>query len=416
MEYLQPIIGFFVLLVLGAIFSTNVKKIKIRYLINAILIQFALAFLLLKWTVITDFFEILSRGVLALTSATDSGVAFVFGYLATGAPGAPFEVINPGGTFIFAFGGLVLVIVVSAFSALLWHWRVIPLIVNGLSYLFKKPLNVGGPVGLSATANVFLGQVEAPLLVRPYLATMTKHELLILMTVGMSTIAGSIMATLNIMLFDVYGASLIGHFLTASIISVPAAIMYANMMMPSEEKTEFPSDHDEKMYRSSIDAITEGTRSGLDIFLNIIALLIVVLSLVALVNMSLAELPNFNGQVLSLERIAGWIFAPLAWCMGIPWQESQLAGELLGIKTMTNEFIAYLRLAEIDTSLLSERTRLIMLYALCGFANLSSVGILISGMGAMAPERKDDLIAVSGKALVAAVLASCMTGFIVGIL
>tara|TARA_X000000368_G_scaffold148568_1_gene117175 strand:+ start:1096 stop:2346 length:1251 start_codon:yes stop_codon:yes gene_type:complete len=416
MEYLQPIIGFFALLVLGAIFSTNVKKIKIRYLINAILIQFALAFLLLKWTVITDFFEILSRGVLALTSATDSGVAFVFGYLATGAPGAPFEVINPGGTFIFAFGGLVLVIVVSAFSALLWHWRVIPMIVNGLSYLFKKPLNVGGPVGLSATANVFLGQVEAPLLVRPYLATMTKHELLILMTVGMSTIAGSIMATLNLMLFDVYGASLIGHFLTASIISVPAAIMYANMMIPSEEKTEFPSDHDEKMYRSSIDAITEGTRSGLDIFLNIIALLIVVLSLVALVNMSLAELPNFNGQVLSLERIAGWIFAPLAWCMGIPWQESQLAGELLGIKTMTNEFIAYIRLAEIDTSLLSERTRLIMLYALCGFANLSSVGILISGMGAMAPNRKDDLIAVSGRALIAAVLASCMTGFIVGIL
>ena len=416
MEYLQPVIGFFVLLLLGAIFSTNIKKIKIRYLINAIVIQFALAFLLLKWTVITDFFEILSRGVLALTSATDSGVAFVFGYLATGAPGAPFEVINPGGTFIFAFGGLVLVIVVSAFSALLWHWRVIPFIVNGLSYLFKKPLNVGGPVGLSATANVFLGQVEAPLLVRPYLATMTKHELLILMTVGMSTIAGSIMATLNLMLFDVYGASLIGHFLTASIISVPAAIMYANMMIPSEEKTDFPSDHNEKMYRSSIDAITEGTRSGLDIFLNIMALLIVVLSLVALVNMSLAELPHFNGQALSLERMAGWIFAPLAWCMGIPWHESQLAGELLGIKTMTNEFIAYIRLAEIDASLLSERTRLIMLYALCGFANLSSVGILISGMGAMAPDRKDDLIAVSGKALVAAVLASCMTGFIVGIL
>ena len=416
MEYLQPVIGFFVLLLLGAIFSTNIKKIKIRYLINAIVIQFALAFLLLKWTVITDFFEILSRGVLALTSATDSGVAFVFGYLATGAPGAPFEVINPGGTFIFAFGGLVLVIVVSAFSALLWHWRVIPIIVNGLSYLFKKPLNVGGPVGLSATANVFLGQVEAPLLVRPYLDTMTKHELLILMTVGMSTIAGSIMATLNLMLFDVYGASLIGHFLTASIISVPAAIMYANMMIPSEEKTDFPSDHDEKMYRSSIDAITEGTRSGLDIFLNIMALLIVVLSLVALVNMSLAELPHFNGQALSLERMAGWIFAPLAWCMGIPWHESQLAGELLGIKTMTNEFIAYIRLAEIDASLLSERTRLIMLYALCGFANLSSVGILISGMGAMAPDRKDDLIAVSGRALVAAVLASCMTGFIVGIL
>jgi CNT family concentrative nucleoside transporter len=416
MEYAQPVIGFFALLLLGAIFSTNLRKIKIRYMFNAIVIQFVLAFLLLKWTVITDFFEVLSRGVLALTSATDSGVEFVFGYLATGAPGAPFEIINPGGTFIFAFGGLILVVVVSAFSALLWHWRIIPVIVNGLSVLFKKPLNVGGPVGLSATANVFLGQVEAPLLVRPYLATMTKHELLILMTVGMSTIAGSIMATLNLMLFDVYGASLIGHFLTASIISVPAAIMYANMMIPSEEKTEFPPDHNEKMYRSSIDAITEGTRSGLDIFLNIIALLIVVLSLVALVNMSLASLPEFNGEVLSLERMAGWVFSPLAWCMGIPWPEAQLAGELLGIKTMTNEFIAYISLAKIDPLLLSERTRLIMLYALCGFANLSSVGILISGMGAMAPERKNDLIEVSGRALVAAVLASCMTGFIVGIL
>jgi len=416
MEYIQPVVGFFTLLLLGAIFSTNIKKVKIRYMVNAIVIQLVLAFLLLKWSVITDFFEILSRGVLALTSATDSGVAFVFGYLATGAPGAPFEITNPAGTFIFAFGGLVLVIVVSAFSALLWHWRVIPIIVNALSVLFKKPLNVGGPVGLSATANVFLGQVEAPLLIRPYLANMTKHELLILMTVGMSTIAGSIMATLNLMLFDVYGASLIGHFLTASIISVPAAIMYANIMIPSEEKTEFPSNHNEKMYRSTIDAITEGTRSGLDIFLNIIALLIVVLSLVALINMSLASLPEFNGQVLSLERMAGWVFSPLAWCMGIPWQESLLAGELLGIKTMTNEFIAYIRLAEIDPSLLSERTRLIMLYALCGFANLSSVGILISGLGAMAPERKSDLIEVSGRALVAAVLASCMTGFIVGIL
>jgi len=416
MEYLQPIVGFFTLLLLGAVFSTNYKAIKIKYLVNAVLIQLTLAVLLLKWTVITDFFTLLSRGILALTAATDTGVEFVFGYLATGAPGAPFEVTNPGGTFIFAFGGLVLVIVVSAFSALLWHWRVIPVIVNALSFMFKKPLNVGGPVGLSATANIFLGQVEAPLLVRPYLSSMTKHELLILMTVGMSTIAGSLMATLNIMLMHVYGTALLGHFLTASIISVPAAIMYANMMMPSEVKTSFPEGHSEKMYRSSMDALTEGTRSGLEIFLNIIALLIVVLSLVALVNMSLALIPEFNGQVLSLERMAGWLFAPLAWCMGIPWQESQLAGELLGIKTITNEFIAYIRLAEIDPSLMSERTKLIMLYALCGFSNLSSIGILISGMGAMAPERKADLIEVSGKALWAAVLASCMTGFIVGIL
>lgn len=416
MEYIQPIAGFLILLLLGIVFSNNVKGIKIKYVFNAIIIQLLLAIALLKWTVITDFFALLSRGVIALTSATDSGVAFVFGYLANGAPGAPFEVTNPGGTFIFAFGGLILVVVVSAISALLWHWRIIPLVVNGLSVLFKRPLNVGGPVGLSATANIFLGQVEAPLLIKPYLQSMTKHELLILMTVGMSTIAGSLMATLNLMLMHLYGTALIGHFLTASIISVPAAIMYANMMIPSDTKTEFPITHDSKMYRSTMDALTEGTRSGLEIFLNIIALLIVVLTIVALINMSLGLLPDFNGGALSLERMAGWLFAPLAWCMGIPWSESQVAGELLGIKTITNEFVAYIQLAQIDESVLSDRSQLIMLYALCGFANLSSIGILISGMGAMAPERKADLIEVSGKALWAAILASCMTGFIVGII
>jgi|TARA_B110000438_G_scaffold152572_1_gene146589 concentrative nucleoside transporter, CNT family len=416
MEYIQPIAGFLILLLLGIVFSNNVKGIKIKYVFNAIVIQLLLAIALLKWTVITDFFALLSRGVIALTSATDSGVAFVFGYLANGAPGAPFEVTNPGGTFIFAFGGLILVVVVSAISALLWHWRIIPLVVNGLSVLFKRPLNVGGPVGLSATANIFLGQVEAPLLIKPYLQSMTKHELLILMTVGMSTIAGSLMATLNLMLMHLYGTALIGHFLTASIISVPAAIMYANMMIPSDTKTEFPITHDSKMYRSTMDALTEGTRSGLEIFLNIIALLIVVLTIVALINMSLGLLPDFNGGALSLERMAGWLFAPLAWCMGIPWSESQVAGELLGIKTITNEFVAYIQLAQIDESVLSDRSQLIMLYALCGFANLSSIGILISGMGAMAPERKADLIEVSGKALWAAILASCMTGFIVGII
>lgn len=416
MEYIQPIVGFLILLLLGVVFSTDIKGIKIKYVVNAILIQLLLAVALLKWTVITDFFALLSRGVLALTSATDSGVAFVFGYLANGAPGAPFEITNPAGTFIFATGGLILVVVVSAISALLWHWRIIPLVVSGLSVLFKKPLNVGGPVGLSATANIFLGQVEAPLLIKPYLQSMTKNELLILMTVGMSTIAGSLMATLNLMLMHLYGTALIGHFLTASIISVPAAIMYANMMIPSETKTEFPVNHDSKMYRSTMDALTEGTRSGLEIFLNIIALLIVVLTIVALVNMSLGLLPYFNGDVLSLERMAGWFFAPLAWCMGIPWSESHVAGELLGIKTITNEFVAYIQLAQIDQSVLSDRSQLIMLYALCGFANLSSIGILISGMGAMAPERKSDLIEVSGKALWAAILASCMTGYVVGII
>ena len=416
MEYIQPIVGFFILLLLGAIFSENVKAIKIRYLVSAVVIQVLLALMLIKVPLVSNFFEYLSYGVMTLKEANDYGTSFVFGYLADKAPNAPFDITNSAGTFIFAFGGLTLIIVMSAISALLWHWRIIPVLVNALSVIFKKPLDVGGPVGLSATANIFLGQVEAPLLVRPYLASMSKNELLILMTVGMSTIAGSVMVIYTTMLSPIYGIGLIGHFLTASIISVPAAIMYANIIIPSETKTDFPADNSTKMYSGTMDALTRGTQAGIEIFLNVAAMLIVVMALVFLVNAILGVLPDVLGQPLTMERMFGWLFAPLAWCMGIPWTESQTAGELLGVKTILNEFVAYLYLADTNTYVLSEKSNLIMLYALCGFANFSSVGILLSGMSAMVPERRKDLIAVSIKALWAALLASCMTGFIVGIL
>ena len=416
MEYLQPTIGFFALLFLGAIFSENIKAIKLKYIVSGVLIQLILALLLLRVDLVGSFFEYLSDGVMVLKAANDYGTGFVFGYLADGAPNAPFDITNPGGTFIFAFGGLTLIILMSAISALLWHWRIIPVIVNALSVLFKKPLNVGGPIGLGATANVFLGQVEAPLLVRPYLSSMTRHELLILMTVGMSTIAGSVMVVYTTMLTPIYGFGLIGHFLTASLISVPAGIMFANMMIPSEVKTDFPEGDSSKMYTSTVDALTQGTKNGLEIFLSVIAMLIVVMALVFLVNSILGVFPDINGSQITIERILGFIFAPLAWFMGIPWEESLMAGQLLGVKTALNEFVAYLYLSDSETYNLSDKSRLIMLYALCGFANFSSVGILLSGMSAMIPERRDDLISVTGKALWAALLASCMTGFIVGII
>ena len=416
MEYLQPFIGFLILLLLGALFSENIKAIKIRYVVSAILLQVLLALMLIKLPLIQDFFKWLAKGVIVLKEANDYGTAFVFGYLADNAPNAPFNIINEGGTFIFAFGGLTLIIVMSAISALLWHWRIVPLLVNALSLIFKKPLDVGGPVGLGATANVFLGQVEAPLLVRPYLSSMSKNELLILMTVGMSTIAGSVMVIYTTLLLPVYGEGLIGHFLTASLISVPAGIMYANMIIPSDTKTDFPAEDSSKMYSSSMDALTRGTQAGIEIFLNVAAMLIVVMALVYLINATLGVLPDIYGQPLTMERIFGWLFSPIAWCMGIPWAESHSAGELLGIKTILNEFVAYLYLADTNSYNLSEKSNLIMLYALCGFANFSSVGILLSGMSAMVPERRKDLIAVSIKALWAGFLASCMTGFIVGIL
>ena len=416
MEYLQPALGLFALLSLGAIFSENIKSIKIRYVLSGILLQFVLVLLLTKVDLVSSAFEVLSNGVMVIKEANDYGTGFVFGYLADGAPNAPFDVANPGGTFIFAFGGLTLVILMSAVSAILWHLKVIPVIVNMLSVLFKKPLNVGGPIGLGATANVFLGQVEAPLLIKPYLSAMTRHELLIIMTVGMSTIAGSVMVVYTTLLSPIYGSGLIGHFLSASLISVPAGIMYANMMIPSDVKTEFPDDKSDDLYSSTMDAVTQGTKNGLDMFLNISAMLIVVMALVFLLNAILCLLPNFYETPISLELILGYIFIPLAWFMGIPWSESLAAGQLLGVKTALNEFVAYLYLSDTDSYSLSDKSRMIMLYALCGFANISSVGILLSGISAMVPERRMDLISVSGKALWAALLASCLTGFMVGIL
>ena len=416
MDYLQPTIGFFSLLALGAFFSENIKSIKIRYVITGVLIQLILAIILTKVELINDLFAVLSDGIMVLKAANDYGTEFVFGYLADGAPNAPFDITNPGGTFIFAFGGLTLIILMSAISALLWHLKIIPMVVNALSVLFKKPLNVGGPIGLGATANVFLGQVEAPLLVKPYLSSMTRHELLVLMTVGMSTIAGSVMVVYTTMLAPIYGPGLIGHFLSASLISIPAGIMFANIMIPSEIKTDFPKEKSEELFSNSMDAITQGTKNGLDIFLNVIAMLIVVMALIFLINAILGLLPNINEVPITLELILGYIFAPLAWFMGIPWSEAFAAGQLLGVKTALNEFVAYLYLSDSETYQLSEKSRLIMLYALCGFANFSSVGILLSGMSAMVPERRKDLISVSGKALWGALLASCLTGFMVGIL
>ena len=293
--YLQIIIGALALISLGVMFSDNIKKINLKYLFNAIALQFLLAILLIKVPLITSFFESLSQGVLALKAATDQGTGFVFGYLADGAP-KPFEVVNPASANIFIFSGLMLIIVVSALAAILWHWRVLPIVIKAISTLFKKPLNIGGPVGLSATANIIFGQVEAPLLIKPYLKKMTRHELLTLMIVGMSTISGGVMVVYTTMLADLYGISLIGHFLTASIISVPAAIMYANIMMPSNQKTEDQNEIKESsLYKSTLDALTRGTQDGLNITLSIAALLLVLISLVTLVNFALTGLPLIGG-------------------------------------------------------------------------------------------------------------------------
>ena len=413
---LQILIGFVGLVCIAIPFSQNRTSINYRYIFVAIIFQIILAFALLKIPFIVQIFAYLSDGVSSLQAATQEGAEFVFGYLSNSS-NSPFEASGAGNSMIFAFQILPLIIVISSLSALLWFWNILPLIIRAVSKVFEKLFNIGGPIGLGATANIIMGQVEAPLLVRPYLSRMSEKELLILMTAGMSTVSGSIMIALVSMLQPQFpDLNLIQHLVSASILSIPAAIMYANIMIPSAEVTNFDDNSIPKVYDSSMDAITRGTRDGLDICLNVGAILIAFIALVSLLNSILGIAGGWVGiSDLSLQLILGYMFFPIVWLMGIPLSETLASAELLGLKTALNEFVAYGALANIEPGVLSERSKLITLYALCGFANFSSVGILVSGISAMAPERKNDLIKVSLKALVGATLASCMTGLVIGI-
>ncbi|MFL2712869.1 MAG: NupC/NupG family nucleoside CNT transporter [Gammaproteobacteria bacterium] len=408
---LQIIIGFIGLILIAVPFSDNYKIINFKFIAYGILAQIILAVVLLKIPFIISIFEIMGNGVVVLQEATVEGASFVFGY-------APSDSAGPYRSLLetFAFGVLPYIIVMACISAILWYWGILPFIVNLISKACQKLFNIGGPVGLGAAANIFVGQVEAPLLIRPYVSKLSNKELLILMTAGMATVAGSVMVALISILETSFGdENLIQHFITASILSVPAAIMYANIMIPSNEITDFNENKVPKVYKSTMDAVTRGTSDGTSIAVSVGTILIAVIALVYIVNSFLGLISFQFGFDLSIEIILGYLFAPIAWLMGIPWSEAIIAGELLGIKTTLNEFVAYPGLAALENGELSDKSKLITFYSLCGFANLSSVGILISGITAMAPERKDDLINVSFKALIGATLASCMTGLIVGI-
>ena len=409
---IQSLIGIVVLILIALPFSESIQEIKVKFIIYALLIQTSLAFILLEIPFISSFFDVMSIAVESLRLSAIEGSSFVFGYLGGGE--APFEVSNNQNLPIFAFTFLPMLIFLSALSALLWHWKILPFLIKLLAKLFEKPLSAKGPIGIAATANIFLGQLEAPLLIKPYLNKMNQRDLLIIMTVGMSTIAGSVMVLYITWLDDKF-SGVIGHFLTASILSVPAAIMFSNILIPSAQTELKTAKEDLKMYESSMDAISVGTKDGLNMFLSVIASLIVFLSLVALADFMLGIIPNVYGEPLSLQRIAAFIFAPIAWLMGIPFSEIIPAGNLLGTKTIFNELIAFNDLRDLDTNILSERSQLIMLYGICGFANISSVGILLGGLSAICPDIRGTLLKIAFRALFAATLASCLTGTVVSL-
>lgn len=410
---LQSAFGFVAILALAWLISENRRSVPWRIVMSGAILQFVLAAALLKLAVFKQFFLALNNALFAIEKATQAGTAFVFGYLGGGA--LPFAESGPGSTFTLAFRALPIILVISALSSLLFYWRVLPWIVRWLSRLLEKTMGVGGAVGLSTAANVFVGMVEAPLFIRPYLAQLSRGELFIVMSGGMAGIAGTVMVLYASILGPVIPDAL-GHILTASIISAPAAIMVSALMVPPQGPATAGQLVPPQQSASSMDAITKGTLDGLALLLNIIALLIVLVALVTLANLMLEALPGVAGKPVTLQRMLGVILAPLAWLIGVPWSEAPAAGALLGTKTVLNEFIAYLDLAHLPEGTLALRSRMIMTYALCGFANLGSLGILIGGLATMAPERRDEVVALGFKTIIAGTLATCMTGAVVGML
>ena len=398
---------------LAWVFSEGRKNINFRTLVAGLLLQVCLALLLLKFPGSQDAFLWLNKGVRALEESTRAGTGFVFGYLGGGP--LPFDEKNPAFSYVLAFRGLPLVLVISALTSLFFYWRIIPMVVNGFAWILKRVMGIGGVEGLGAAANVFIGMVEAPLFVRPYLSGISRSELFTIMVCGMATIAGTVMVLYASILQSVV-PGIMGHLLVASIVSAPAAITISKLMVPELSKASEEVLAAPRGAQSAMDAITKGTLGGIKLLINIIAMLVVFVALVYLINFFLAFIPEISGKPVTFERIVGYIMAPVVWLMGIPASEAMTAGGLMGVKTVLNELLAYLNFAALPREALCERSRLIMIYAMCGFANFGSLGIMIGGLGSMAPERRDEIVGLGLKSIVAGTIATCMTGALVGMI
>ena len=410
---IQSIAGLLIFAGIAWCLSESRRQVSPMIPLVGIVIQLAVGLLLLKLSIFREFFLLLNRFVLSLQAATNEGTSFVFGYL--GGATLPFKESFPGASFILAFRALPLVLLMSALSALLFYWKVLPLVVRAFSWALQKTMRVGGAEGLAVSANIFVGMVESPLFIRPYLKDMTRSEIFTLMTCGMATIAGTVMVLYASILSERI-PDVMGHILTASIISVPAAVTISKIMVPETGTPTGGQLIAAEPAASSMDAITKGTLQGLELLLNIMAMLVVLVALVYLVNLMFDLLPDIGGAPLTLQRILGIAMAPIVWLMGIPWSEAFTAGALMGTKTILNELLAYIDLSRLSADALSPRSLLIMTYAMCGFANPGSLGIMIGGLGTMAPGRRSEIVALGLRSIIAGTLATCMTGAVVGII
>jgi CNT family concentrative nucleoside transporter len=412
---LQSAFGVIALLALAFAISEKRGAVSWRLVALSLALTVTLAIILLKIPPVRTAIASVNGAVDAVSAATRAGTAFVFGYLGGGQ--LPFDPKAPGSEFILAFNGLPIVLVMSVLTTLLFYWKILPLVVRGFSYALERTLGIGGAVGLSTAANIFVGNVEAPLFIRPYLAKLTRAELFIVMTGGMAGIAGTVLVLYATILAP-FVPDAAGHLVVASVLGAPAAILVSALMVPETKnrKTKGELEDPERTATSTMDAITKGTTDGLALLLNIVAMLLVLVALVHLANAILSVIPEIAGAPITLQRILGILMAPICWLMGIPWSEAATAGSLMGLKTVLNEFIAYIELSKLPPGALSDRSRLIMLYAMCGFANFASLGIMIAGLTTMAPQRRPEIVSLGLKTIVSGTLATCVIGAIIGVL
>jgi concentrative nucleoside transporter, CNT family len=388
MLQLQSAFGIVALLLIAWALGENRRAVSLKQAAIGLVATLVTAVILIKLPIVAHAFSAINDAVGAIADASRAGTSFVFGYVG-GAP-LPFDLKAPGADFILAFQALPIVLVMSVLTTLLFYWRVLPPIVRGMAWLLERTLGVGGAVGLSTAANIFLGMVEAPLFVRPYLAQMTRSELFLVMTGGMAGIAGTVLVLYATLLAPLIPDAA-AHFVIASVLGAPAAILISLIMVPETQ-----------------DQRTGGALDNLE--------LKVLVALVHLANAILGLLPEIGGAKISLQRMLGYVMAPVCWLMGLPWSQAVTAGSLMGTKTVLNELIAYVDFSKLAPGALDPRSKLIMLYAMCGFANFGSLGIMIGGLGVMAPTRRDEINSLGVKSIVSGTLTTCLMGAIVGLL
>ncbi len=409
---LQSLLGLVVIVAACWGLSENRKVFPWRLTLGAIAVQAVLIFVTFAVPGSQVVLDGINNGVKGLELATEEGTKFVFGYLAGGAQ--PYPVQDELALFTFAFKVLPLILVISALSALLWHWKILKWVTHGFGFIFQRTMGLGGASALAVAANIFLGMIESPIVIRAYLDKLTRSELFLMMVVGLATVAGSTMVAYASILAPVL-PNAAGHVLVASIVSAPAGVLLARIMIPETPgQGGAVADYGSALkYDSAIDAIVKGTADGLMVVLNISAVLIVFVALVALVNVMVGGIVLFDAP-LTVERVLGWLFMPVAWLTGVEWAEAGKAGGLLGVKLTLTEFVAFIRLGGIPDGEITERTRMLMTYALCGFANIGSVGITVTGLSVLMPERREEVLGLVWKGLFAGFLATLMTAAVVG--